>query len=204
MSQKIKIQGNTLKPETLRISSKSVAKQPTGISKSKVMNSSVKSGVRVSSHKQPTRILPKSSGIRPSGIIDDVISTGMSVGKVLSSVAEGNPAGLLEIPNTVMKVIDTSKNIVRSIQSSDAKEKVVLEDKKDIKSVQDTVILDKLSSVMPVVTTTQLPTSYSTEVSIPEITITRSMSNGKEIDVVRGSYLCAAIAVTGEALFLIN
>jgi len=130
------------------------------------MNSSVP--VKKSQSTNP-RFLNSSQQIKPSGIVDDLLSTGKSVAKTVSSLAEGNPLGLLEIPNSIMKVVDTTKNIIRNISESDATQKVILQDKGSLKSVGDTVVMEKLRENIPVVTTTQIPTSYAVEHTLPSL-----------------------------------
>lgn len=137
-----------------------------------------------------------------AGIIDDVWSTGKSVAKTVSDIAEGNPMGLLEIPNSIVKVIDTTKNIIRNVSSSDAKEKVTVQNHTDLKTVQDTIVMDKLKKHVPVVTTTQIPSSYSTEYTQAPLQITeRTLQNGRKITNVQGSFAlppCADDLVVGQ------
>lgn len=168
-----------------------------------VMKSEISNQIRQNSQKvdnSKKNLVLKSSTqdrLAPSGIIDDVLSTGKSIAKTVSTLAEGNPMGLLEIPNSIMKVIDTTKNIIRNVSETDAKAKVILPDKTDITSVQDTVLMEKLSEGMPVVTTTQLPSSYAVEHSMPTLrTYETVYPDGRKGIRVVGSYSLPTAANT--------
>lgn len=124
-----------------------------------------------------------------SSIIDDVISTGMSVAKTATDLIEGNPQAIVDIPNTIMKVIDTTSNIIRNVKNSDATEKVVLKDKVDVSNHKDTVVIEKLRDSMPVITMTQIPTAYSTEYrQNPLVFRSLGQFNGRDVIEFNGSY----------------
>lgn len=145
---------------------------------------------------------PKSKVIlnEKGNIIDDILSTGQSVAKTVSSLGSGNPLGLLEVPNSIMKVIDTTKNIIRNVSTTDQKEKVILSNQSEIKSQGDQVLLNKLKTTMPVITTTQLPTSYSTEYSQPPLEITEYSAGNRKIQRVRGTYALATCVDDNNSL----
>jgi hypothetical protein len=139
------------------------------------------------------RVVSGSSSKRPTrqsgNILEDVFSTGMTVAKNISSLAEGNPLGLLEIPNSVLSVVDTTKNILRNVSQSDVKEKVILPDKESVNTVNDRVLINKLKQQMPVITTTQLPSSYSTEISQQPLVVTEKIGpGGRKLTNVSGSF----------------
>jgi hypothetical protein len=168
-----------------QISPKTFLNAPQGIQKSSSQSKKLVPRLQKISNKK------NDDSIRSSSTIDDIVSTGTSVAKVVASLAEGNPLGLLEVPNTVMKVIDTTKNIINNVSKSTATEKVVLKNNTDIKSVENTVLINKLSEHMPVITTTQIPSSYSTEYSQPPLDLTPKTLNGRNILGVKGSYALA-------------
>lgn len=172
------------RPKTSLVRPKQVAK-PVSVGFKKVVKTSPATLGRrpLSSQKHQT------DNVHSSGIIDDVWSTGKSVASTVAGLAEGNPLSLLEIPNSVMKVIDTTKNIIRNVSQNDAKEKVVLPTHSDLNTVQDNILIDKLKKTMPVITTSQIPSSYATEYSQPPLVVTeRTMPDGRKVTNVNGTF----------------
>lgn len=127
-------------------------------------------------------------GPQTGGIVDDLLSTGRSVAKTVSGIAEGNPLGLLEIPNTVMQVVDTTRNIINNVSKSTATEKVIVPNHTDLKTTENTIVLNKLKENMPVITTTQVPSSYATEYSNPPLNVTEKVVNGRKVTNVDGAF----------------
>lgn len=146
--------------------SKKVVNKP-----SQKLTPSVRTTQKVNVRQSPVKVrsneLKTSSGPKSAGIFDDVLSTAVTVGKNVVDLVEGNPLGLVEIPNSILKVVDTSKNVIRNLTQDDAKTKVVIPDKTEITRKEDQLVLDRLKENMPVMTTTQIPGQYSYEMVTP-------------------------------------
>lgn len=128
--------------------------------------------------------------LRPAGIIEDLVDTGVSVGKTVIDIAMGNPVGIAEVPSTLLKVIDTSKNVVRNLQKDDSSLKLTVPDKAEIKMAEDKVLVQKLQENMPVLTTTQIPGQNAYEFRAPPISQTSRFDSsiGRQIHRFTGSY----------------
>ena len=138
----------------------------------------------------------------------DVVSTVASVGKTIADVATNPEAGILEIPNTILKVIDTSQDVIRNLTESDVKNPVVLDTKADVNTKHNEIIVDKLKQSMPVVNTTAIPSAFRTETSNAPVTVTESFDRdlGRKIVNVSGSitfinalYNASATVIEGRA-----
>lgn len=117
-----------------------------------------------------------SQGLKPSpntidvgSRLSEIIDTGISIGKTVTGLVAGDPTSLTQIPNTLLKVVDTAKNVIRDINKSDATQKVIAQPGIDLKESGNQIILDKLKDVQPVLTVTQLPSSNGIEVSLPTL-----------------------------------
>lgn len=132
--------------------------------------------------------------LAPGGLIEDVISTGYSVGKNLFDLATDTPLGLAEIPGNIMKVIDVGKDIVRNLQTSDTTQKVTLENKGDMLEKQNQVIVNKLSEHMPVVNTSSIPSVYSTEATTtPLKVVDQYVREGRRVVRVHGANMSGRV-----------
>ena len=124
------------------------------------------------------------AGIGPSGIEDtlsDIVSTVTQVAKTGAEVLEMNPMALVDIPQSIMKVVDTSKGIIRDLTNGDAKpnkEQVVIP-KTEVVRKKDEVVIDNLKKVLPVINTHSIPTTFATEVSVPPMVTRERDYNGK-------------------------
>jgi len=96
-----------------------------------------------------------------------ILDTALTVGKTAVDTLTNPVQGLTEIPNTVLKVIDTSVNSVTALNKSDLPTKNIQMVKSDLNQIQNQRIVDELGKTQPIITTTQLPSSYSTELQIP-------------------------------------
>lgn len=128
--------------------------------------------------------------------IGNVVSTGGQILKNIEGFVENPLVGLAELPKTVMKVIDTGSGILRNIQSKDVKEKVVLENGKDVSSKENDILLEKLSKSMPVISTTSLPSAFSTEVSMPSLKTYESTWNGRKVVRLQGSSILGDVSTS--------
>lgn len=155
-------------------------------------NNSKLNRVQLPSSKKHSRLSTlKLKTSNEKNIISDVLSTGAQIGKNIVDIASDPALGLLEVPSTIMKVVDTTSNIVRNVSKSDAKEKIVLQDKATLNDQANSIVFNKLKEQMPVITTTQIPSSYSTEINQAPLTVTERVSNGRKITNVSGSYALA-------------
>lgn len=146
---------------------------------------------RLQSHNRDFRV---SNETEKTSFLDTALSTGMSVAKSISGLVSGDPKGIAEIPNSILKVVDTTKDIIRNVSQSDAKEKVVVKSGQELKSVENKIVIDKLQESMPIITTTQLPSSYATEFNQAQIETGTRTWNGRNISFARGSFAMATVS----------
>lgn len=180
---------------TLNVRSRSLAKVKPTFAPTQKVNGGKSTGLKPRSLSTPTRV-KTSGGLQPSGIVEDLYDTGKTIAKNVATLAEGNPMGLLEIPNTILKVVDTSKNVIRNLQGSDVKNPVVVPDKQEVATKNDELVVQKLKDNMPVMTTTQIPGQYSYEMSAPPLTQSSSFdaSINRQVHRYSGAYNTGTLA----------
>jgi len=161
-----------------------------------------KVSLQSSSKKQPTRSKPlvghlqarrsrmnkkENQEVGTSGIMDldlgNIVGTLTDVGTTVGGMMAGNPKSFLDIPQTIMKVVNTSSGVVRDLQKSDgtsAPERVMLT-KSDVTEKQNANIIESLRKSVPVVNTTNVPTSFAGEFTLPPLSTVEKVHNGAKV-----------------------
>lgn len=147
--------------------------------------------------KFPVPKLQKSNG-GIGGIISNVIDV---VGDSIS-IAEGNPVKIAEIPNTIMKVIDTGKEIVKNLSGENLPQQKVVLDKTQEITGQNQKVVNELKKHMPTVDTIAIPSTYLNEVSLPPMKESARLENGVHITNIQGSNIPYAITSQGTTGFI--
>jgi len=137
-----------------------------------------------------------SSKVRTSGIGDvnfgQIISTASDVISEGVGLLSGNPGALLNLPNTILKVVDTTKSAVSSLRQDNAPKVVIQKD--DISKLQNQKIINELALNVPIVNTSSLPSSTGNQISLPPLRQEEYMSHGRKILRISGA---AIIGVVG-------
>lgn len=119
-------------------------------------------------------------------LLTKIVDTGKSVISDVSKIASSDPTVLLTAPSTLMKVVDVTSGIIKSVKGDDSQKKML---SGPVVSGKDEQILRQVAKVQPVINTTILPTSTSTNVSIPKMISTPFISEGRRGMHLTGSYL---------------
>lgn len=119
-------------------------------------------------------------------LIQKVIDTGKSVISDIGKVAASDPTVLLTAPSTLMKVVDVTTGIIKSVKGTDD-QKTILSG--PVVTKKDEQILKQISQTQPVINTTVLPSSTSTNVVIPKMQTVNFNESGRRGMHVTGSYL---------------
>jgi hypothetical protein len=137
------------------------------------------------------------SKIATTGISDinfgDLINTGKDIVKNVVDIVENPVGGLLEVPKTALKVFDSTNKVVDALNTGQTSAKVT--------QLKDDIVKKVAESTL-VVSTTNIPSSFSNQTNFPDIKETRTIDpdDGEEIITISGTYLVAVLANGGDGL----
>lgn len=128
--------------------------------------------------KKNQNLKSKNLNVQTKGITDinfgQVASTVMDTIGTAGRLAGGDVSAILDVPNTVMKIINTTSNVVSDLKRSDVPvpDKVIGLSSENLNNptVQNDKILTEVKKYIPVVNMSSIPSSYANSVSIPPIT----------------------------------
>jgi len=106
-------------------------------------------------------------------LMSDIIDTGRTVANNIGTMMTDPLAGALQLPNSILKVIDTGKEVVGSFNSSrgPTTQDIALKGQIPINPrSSEQKILDKISQTQPVVVTQGVPSSYNAKVTTNAMT----------------------------------
>lgn len=137
-------------------------------------------------------IRPTSSDLNIVDTISQVINTGLNVVDVIDDVATGNlPRLIQDVPKTIESVVETTQQLVNNVGNIQPEVKKEIETQMNVKPN----IINKLTDVVPIITTTQIPSSYASQFQNAPNTLSTKVIG------FRGSK--SAIEVSGSS-FVIN
>jgi hypothetical protein len=128
-------------------------------------------------------------GHKPSGLTDinfgQIIDTAKDVVSTGARLVAGDPTSLLNVPNTILKVVDTAQSTVKALSKDNAPKVVV--DNVDVKQLQNAKVIEHLKQSVPVINTTNVPSVYSSEITLPPLKTSERYVNGFKVLNVTGS-----------------
>jgi hypothetical protein len=135
------------------------------------------------------------------GLLEDTISTGLSVADTIVSTFENPIDGLLnKAPNSILKVADMASKVVTSLQPNRSNIQItgpVVEGSKEDKFIQ------RLKEDIPIVQVSQIPSSFSADYTPAPLTIKDAMFNKTPCIRVNGSVIIEQVSM-GTVPGLVN
>jgi hypothetical protein len=110
---------------------------------------------------------------------------------------EGNPISLAKIPNTIMKVVDIGTNVVKALRPDDVSKKITLDKGVQITQENETVVKE-LSKSMPVIHTSGIPSTFVSQLTLPQPVIKTTFEKGLKITNIQGSNAFRLITYPGS------
>lgn len=104
--------------------------------------------------------------------------------EVISSI-EGNPISIAKIPNTILKAVETGKSLYNDVSGLLSPQKIKV-DPGQVISEQNEKIVKEISKSMPVINTQGIPSSFVSQLTLPNITVKSTMEKGQKITNVTG------------------
>jgi len=119
----------------------------------------------------------------------DLFSTGKDIVKTVVDVVENPLQGVLEIPKVALKTFDSVNKVADALNTGGNNSKV--------NALKDSIVKDVAKSV-PVITTTNIPTAFSSQVDVPDVTRSSSIDPEDGIEIVHIKGMAYIVGLVGN------